>query len=98
VGLERHRDRARLPAPARAAAYSSKSLQSPWRRVRTWRSPPPSTGASSGVGYGPGSDSSATSKLTGTSGCVNGTLTNGMPYAPSPPKSGHGGIAPSEPM
>ena len=29
---------------------------------------------------------------------MNGTLTYGMPYSPSPPKSGHSVIEPSEPM
>src|SRR5687767_12514177 len=51
-----------------------------------WRSPvlfgPPSIGASGGIGYGPGSLSSAYSKLTGTRCCDPGTTTNGIPIGP----------------
>src|SRR5690606_4639809 len=55
------------------------------------RSGPPSIGASGGIGYGPGSLSSSYSKLTGTIGCDESTMVNGMPIgAPSHsvPKSG----------
>src|SRR5262245_61556855 len=61
----------------------------------TCRSPsapaPPSTGASRGTGYGPGSLSSAYSNETGTRFWVPPTTTYGMPNGPpsqSAPKSG----------
>ena len=41
---------------------------------------PPSTRASGGNGYGPGSLSSLTSKVMGTSGWLAGTVSQGMPY------------------
>ncbi len=56
--------------------------------TNVWPSLPASMGASGGNGYGPGSLSSGLSKFIVTFGCVPGTVSNGMPYDGSLPKSG----------
>ena len=77
------------PSPERWAPNSSYSLQVSCCTTSTWRSDPPSTRASSGTGYGPGSDSSGASvNVIGASGWDGGTIVSGIPYAPPPPKSG----------
>ena len=68
---------------------SSYSIQASVSTTMTWRSPsstpPPSMGASGGMGYGPGSLSSGDStNVTGTSGVAAVATVNGMPMgAPS---------------
>src|SRR5881628_1747918 len=64
------------------ASNSSYSFQLSTSTTSTWRSPleeePPSIGASAGMGYGPGSLSSAYANDTGTRRCEPETVMNGM--------------------